>query len=507
MITLTNLNNLISTELSNRDLDKTFKDLPSIDTITNITTSSKRLLKAIKDNESIILIYDLDSDGLSSFSLMHHYFRQINFKNYKSLKYSRNSDGYGGCSENTCKQITDQSLAIFMDIGTSSNSWVDRFNEQNIDTIIIDHHLPSNTTLPETPYIVNTNSGICDYSLKSLCAGSTTFLFLVTLNKLLDKPVDMNQDLLAIATLSQIGDMTLINGIYRPFIKLGLDKFSKSTIPYLQVIYNELFSKYRKVVTSTDISFSVIPLFNSTHRLDMSYLAIKFIGSKTYSEALNLFKQLQEVNLERKNMTKELTNKLDKFKSNDKVVVLVVDESTPKGLTGLIANQLMTKYNKPALVYKQYGDELIGSGRSPNGIPLLDIVNRSNFGKSQGHQLAHGTSTKQLSKLITYLNEEINLNNIVVKDKGHYLDPNDITDELVEILKSGEPYGVGNPKLEFNFKTDDYELVRKPNYTIFRIGDVEAWYFSKISEEIHTIELTYTIENRYKVLVSNLIIN
>jgi single-stranded-DNA-specific exonuclease len=501
---MSNIIELLQEDFNNRDLNKTVKDLPPIEGIANISITAQRLHKAIKSNESMFLIFDLDADSLTAYAIFYHYMKQIGYSNYYYHTYSRNDDGYGSNLTKIKEQYQGQSLVFYNDIGTSANKQVDWFIEQGADVCIIDHHEPS-SSLPRTYFIVNTNSGICDYPLKNLCAGDTLFLTLVEVNKLLGKPVNMNNDLFVISTISHISDMMSLTGNYRPFIKLGLSKFKDVTVPFLKVLYDEIFGRWNKEVTAMDVSFSISPLLNSTHRNNVSYLAKQFIEAKDYSEALDLYNQLKANNNKRKAIVNSINPIVD---DSDNVIITTIDESISKGFTGLIANKIANSYNKPTLVYRKSGDVWSGSGRSPNGILFKDLVNESGLAKGQGHQEAFGSSISpnNIDKLKDYLNKKIDLSQIKTSINSYELNPLEITYELIDTLEMFEPTGIGNEKPVFHYdiSTLDYSIEYKGNYSIINIENVKGYYFG--SDKLGLLDsIEYTIESKYKIIVQQIV--
>ena len=496
--------NKLEDELANRSLTTSFKDFPDINELSGIDKASDRIIQAINKHERIMLVQDLDADGLFSYAIIYNFFKELNFTNYDYLKYQR-SDGYGGFSDKTISQITDHTLVITMDTGITSNKWVNILNEKGIDTIILDHHIGSD--LPKAHSIVNPNSGVCSFPNKSICGAQVTFFTLSIVNKKLNKPIKMNSylDMVSIATIGDMMD-TVSN---RPIIYYGLKMLETTNKPFLQVLMYESFTKWRNPVTAIGVSFSIVALMNSSHRMTSSEVAISFINSTTYREANIYYDKLVILNKKRKVITEDIANSIVVDNSNK--VLIYYSKDMLSGITGLIANQLVNKYNKPVLVLKLFEDDsLKGSMRSPEGIPLLKHLK----GISAGHNLSGGVfnlTLQDIPLLQLRLNQTIDLSDITVNnDYFEELSVFDISRDIVNTLGKFEPTGVNNKMLTFKDTKNitDIKPIGKSGYIKLYFDYVEMLVFEKnlnlvIGQEV---SFTYTVESVNKIMLVSLLL-
>lgn len=142
----------------------------------NIIIAYNRLDKAIANNEKIIISGDKDVDGTTSTVIL------INFLK----KYLSNidwvvpiSDDPYGIHPEKIKEWTknDYSLCITVDCGITNTDEIAYLKENNIDTIIIDHHQPL-SVLPDAVSIINPK---CEktISLTNIAACGVTFIFIL----------------------------------------------------------------------------------------------------------------------------------------------------------------------------------------------------------------------------------------------------------------------------------------------------------------------------------------
>ena len=116
----------------------------------------RRIKKAIKNKESIIIFGDYDVDGICGTAIL---WEILNSLGAKVLPYipSRFEEGYG-LSEKGIENLLEKGkvdLIITVDNGIVANDAVEFAKTRGIDVIITDHHVPSKK-LPKTLAIVHT---------------------------------------------------------------------------------------------------------------------------------------------------------------------------------------------------------------------------------------------------------------------------------------------------------------------------------------------------------------
>src|SRR3989344_4110386 len=129
----------------------------------------KRIKSAIDGKEQIIIFGDYDADGICGTAIL---WETLNSLNASVMPYipNRIEEGYGlsiAGIKNLKLKYKDCSLIITVDNGIVANEGVDFANEQGIDVIITDHHVPSKK-LP--------NAFVIIHSTKVCGAGVAWFL-------------------------------------------------------------------------------------------------------------------------------------------------------------------------------------------------------------------------------------------------------------------------------------------------------------------------------------------
>ena len=139
--------------------------------------ASNQLIDSIKNKENTCVLGDYDVDGSASTALLVRFFNNINHPHFYYIP-DREKDGYGASKKLFQKLILKKpKLVIMVDCGSTSNEAIQYLNENNIKSIIIDHH-EINKPFPNSNIIINPkkNNGYQEYNY--LCATTLTYFFL-----------------------------------------------------------------------------------------------------------------------------------------------------------------------------------------------------------------------------------------------------------------------------------------------------------------------------------------
>ena len=282
----------------------------------------------------------------------------------------------------------------------------------------------------------------------------------------LKKESEMDLQLVALAALADIMPLRNENRI---FIKNALEKMNQGII---RDGLKELLARsnlVNKEITSTDLSWTIVPVLNAAGRLGKSYLALSLLLSKDPQERAALSDQILELNEERKRLVsqgEELTFRQaeESFKNFDEKLCVVIDKKICKGVTGIIAGNIMKKYSVPsiAITFSEDGSTAVGSMRSCRSLKstkFLELFGENFFKNFGGHDAAAGFSFEagkindflaKAKKIAQGINLESENSTIDVDAElsTDYLGP-----EILETIDFFEPYGEANPKLLFITKS------------------------------------------------------
>ena len=227
-----------------------------------------------------------------------------------------------------------------------------------------------------------------------------------------------------------------------------------------------------KELTSTDLSWKIIPALNASGRMGQSNVSLELLIAEDASERNRLAGKIIELNEDRKHFVsegemytaKQAEENFHKF--NEKLCV-VTDEKINRGVTGILAAKIMNKYNVPSLAITFLDNIAIGSMRSCRSIvatKFLDAFGEGFFINHGGHDAAAGFSfTKdklnEFMRKAWMLSRQFNLEaeeesiNVDAELPAEYITP-----ELLNLVDRFEPYGEQNKELIFvskNLKLQD----------------------------------------------------
>lgn len=265
--------------------------------------------------------------------------------------------------------------------------------------------------------------------------------------------LDNYSDLLSIGT---IGDVVELKDENRVFVKHGLESITNTDRPGLQALIKNS-GLTGKTVSSTNVSFTIVPRINAVGRLGLSEKSVSLLLTEDYDEAAEISSQLCVDNSERQEIERDILEKIDGIIRrkpslvNDKIIV-IDGENWHQGVIGLIAAKVKEAYGKPAIVISKLGDIAKGSGRSVEGFPLCNAV----FACSDllthrgGHPMAVGLSldSENIPAFRRKINEFADNFGKMPYDKINIeckLNPAYINLDLIDSLSLMQPYGAGNP--------------------------------------------------------------
>jgi single-stranded-DNA-specific exonuclease len=143
----------------------------------------KRILTAIEKNEKILVFSDYDTDGIPGGVLLHDFFKQIKYKNFRNFIPNRNLDGYG-LTEKASKKIVNgeiienekfkPSLVITVDCGISDFASGEILKKDKVDLIVTDHHI-AEKKIPHAVGVLNHKVKGEKYPEQILCGAGVAF--------------------------------------------------------------------------------------------------------------------------------------------------------------------------------------------------------------------------------------------------------------------------------------------------------------------------------------------
>ena len=359
--------------------------------------ASSILLNSIKNNENICILGDYDVDGACATSLLVRYFNHINQKHFFYIP-DRVNDGYGASKRIFQKLILKKpKLVIMVDCGSTSNEAIDYLNENNIKSIIIDHH-EINNPYPKSDVVINPKKKLLDKEKTFLCATALTYFFIDILIRKTKSNFKLS-DFLIYVLLATICDVMPLRKINKIISLNTIDNFNLKKNSALSFILDQF--NIKKKITVDDLGFLIGPIINAGGRLNYSKYGVELLSSDDYEIIKDRSLKLINLNNKRKKIEQNILNEInfEKIKNENKEVIIYYKNNLNEGLIGIIASRLKEYFNKPSIVITNSRNILKASARSTStyniGHLIRLLIEKKIIDNGGGHNMAAGFTLKK----------------------------------------------------------------------------------------------------------------
>ena len=472
-----NLNHILSRILVNKNI----VEKKDIDVFMNPTRSDfhdpflmpdmdkivSRVISAIDNKEKIMIYGDYDADGITSTTVLKSFLEERGLE-VSTYIPNRLDEGYG-LNKEAIKKIYDLGfmLVITVDCGISGIEEVDYANSLGMEILITDHHETADV-LPNAVAVVDAKRKDNKYPFNQLAGVGVVFKLIQAISirlKLEEKEYLKYLDIVCIGTISDIVPLIDEN---RVIAKLGLKLIAQTRNIGLKALLDVVgFAN----IDSNAVSFGLAPRINACGRLGNEQIALELFLSKDYSKAKKLAIKLNEYNLERQAIEKEIFDEAkEEIEKNEKesTCIIVGSKNWHHGIIGIVSSKVTEMYFKPSILVC-FEDEIgKGSGRSIPGFDLHEALMKCGeyLDKYGGHAMAVGVTVKKENfdkfkeKLEEYAKSQDVDKIMPVINIDSELNLKDVDIDSVKSLRLLEPYGEANKMPVFLFKNLKINSIR-----------------------------------------------
>lgn len=461
----------------NHYLNTTDNDILDPRLIPHLDEGAKMLIKHISQNDKVLIQVDSDCDGYTSAALLMNYLYCLfpSFVN-NNISYRVHMGKQHGIIPDTIPE--DVKLVIAPDSSSNDYEAHEYLNLSGVDVLVIDHHEADHIS----EYACIINNQLCDYPTKSLSGVAMVWKFCCYIDMLLK--TDHAQKFLDLVALGLVADMMDVRDFEtRRLIDKGLQQIRN---PYFRGAIDKDQFHFTNEITPIGVAFYIAPLINATTRvgtqeekLMLFESMLDFRGYELVPSTKRGCKGQAETRVEqacrnctniKSRQTKIRDNSLEKIEqiianqnllSNKILIVQLDDLITDRNLTGLIANQLMSEYQRPVLILNKIENEdgtitWEGSGRGYDKSRLKDfrgfLENNKYVMYAEGHANAFGIGIRDedISAFITSTNSALDgfdftpIYNVDFIYKSDELTP----DEVIDIAGMKSLWGQGVEEAE-----------------------------------------------------------
>jgi single-stranded-DNA-specific exonuclease len=429
--------------------------------------SIKLVANSIYNKEKICILGDYDVDGSTATSLFVKFLKSINHSFFFYIP-DREKDGYGANKKLFQKLILEKPrLIIMVDCGSTSNEAIDFLNDNEIKSLIIDHH-EINKPFPSANSIINPkkDNGYKEYDY--LCATSLTYFFLDLLIKEIKCEMNISNYLIYVL-LATVCDVMPLRKLNRLIALNALKNFDITKNLPIKTLF-ELNEKKNKI-NINDLGYLIGPILNAGGRLGKSEYATELLSSNNYQVIKDRCIHLTKLNDKRKKIENLILDEIDfdKIAKENRDVIIYYNSNINEGLIGIIAARLKDYFNKPSIVITASNDLLKGSARSIYNYNIGRVIKNSLDKEliigGGGHNMAAGftLNKENLKNFENYVLKDFLNSKTVNKNIFSYeseVSSLTFNNDFYDNIRKLEPFGNGNSVPTFLIK--DLKII-KPN--------------------------------------------
>ena len=394
--------------------------------ISNMEKGAKMLIQHISANDKTYIQVDSDCDGYTSAALLINYLYAL-FPHFVEtcVTWGLHKTKEHGIDLDFLPD--DVKFIIVPDASSNELELHKELFEKGIDILVIDHHEAE--TISQYACIINNQ--LDSYPNKTLSGVGMVYKFCCYIDSLLGKQTaEKFTDLVAVGLTGDMMDVRTFET--RELIRRGFEQIRN---PFIAGIIDRDLFHFSGEITQHKIAFYLVPLINAVTRVGsledkeilfesmLEFKANNLIPSTKRGEKGKTEKVVTQAvrmctNVKRQQTTERdkyfitVTNQIEEQKLLDhKILAIRLKNNVNKNLTGLIANEIANKYQRPTLILNAITDDeenihYSGSGRNFANSPieeLKDLLSSTGvIDFAEGHQNAFGFSVldKNFDKFI-----------------------------------------------------------------------------------------------------------
>src|SRR5690606_16175502 len=206
-------------------------------------------------------------------------------------------------------------------------------------------------------------------------------------------------------------------------------------------------------------------------------------------------RQLDAFNRERQDIERRITldaeRMIEERYLDAPAIVLYGDDWHP-GVVGIVAGRVSRKYNRPCVVLGNEGELAKGSGRSVDGINLIEVLGdcREHLASWGGHPMAVGVALEKTrldafrtrfdAAVLTHAGEGIAEANL---ELSAWLEARQIRESLMDEIEALHPFGQGNPEPVFGVSG----VVLRQSPDVFKEHHFRFWFEDETGRRLHGV--------------------
>jgi single-stranded-DNA-specific exonuclease len=482
----------------------------------------ERLRHALAQHEKILIYGDYDVDGTMAVVVLLTTLRMLGATVEAHVPH-RLTDGYGMRVPVVEEAAAKGSrVVISVDTGIREHEVLARARELGVDCIVTDHHLPDDH-LPPACAILNPRRADCGYPEKSLAGVGVAFKLAQAL--LGDRMTEgLLQSYLKVVAIGTVADVVPLLGENRVIARFGLEALRQPTQSGLTALI-ELAGLADEEISAGDVGFRLAPRLNAAGRMENAQDVIDLFTLSDATRTREIAERLDRLNRERQRVEEEILSEIvaqveGRADLREQYTLVLAGEGWHRGVIGIVAQRVVEKYRRSALVIGIEDGVGVGSGRTIKSFHLLNALTSVGdlFQRFGGHAQAAGFSiaVEHIAHL-TQRFEEYARKVLTAPDLEPTLRVEALIDlaevdwPLYEEIIQLEPFGMGNPTPVFGacgVRLNGTPRILKEKHLKLRVGkgartlDALGWGWAAQAPSLtagQQVDLAFTVErNNYQ---------
>jgi len=445
-------------------IDWKFEDLHNPFELKDMQKAVDRIKEAKNKGERVMIFWDYDVDGVTSTSILMHFFRKIWLDASYRVPH-RVKDWYWMKKYFIDEMATlSVNLIVTVDCWTKDLDVITHAKNLWIDVIVTDHHAVPDIISEDAVAVINPKRDDCNYMYKHLAWAWVAFKLVQALvydffdKKEAEKYLKSTIDIAAIWTVADCMRLTWENRI---IVQEWLKQIKNSRSLWIRKL---IWDKINEDLDADIFWFQIWPRLNAAWRMDSPYKAVNLLLNN--SENIDkIISEIEQLNEKRKYFTKEFVDDALWRVNKEDNIIFYISPAIEHWIIWIVAWRITEQFHKPSIVLKDEWDKLVASCRSPEYFSIVDILDKYKdyFVTFWWHKQAAGfTITKEkFREFKTNILKEVNSldfsenKRIVNIDKVIALE--EIWFSFLNKINKYKPFWLWNEKPIFLVKNFEYE--------------------------------------------------
>ena len=356
-------------------IDWKFEDLHNPFELKDMQKAVDRIKEAKNKGERVMIFWDYDVDGVTSTSILMHFFRKIWLDASYRVPH-RVKDWYWMKKYFIDEMATlSVNLIVTVDCWTKDLDVITHAKNLWIDVIVTDHHAVPDIISEDAVAVINPKRDDCTYMYKHLAWAWVAFKLVQALvydffdKKEAEKYLKSTIDIAAIWTVADCMRLTWENRI---IVQEWLKQIRNSRSLWIKKL---IWDKINEDLDADIFWFQIWPRLNAAWRMDSPYKAVNLLLNN--SENIDkIISEIEQLNEKRKYFTKEFVEDALWRVNKEDNIIFYISPAIEHGIIWIVAWRITEQFHKPSIVLKDEWDKLVASCRSPEYFSIVDILDK-----------------------------------------------------------------------------------------------------------------------------------